>query len=88
MPISIRNGANALGGTEDRGFWVRTMLDRRTPVTVHDRYVDKEFIPTNGGIGSVMSRFAPQTTSSETMIFFVSLTLTLLIRSGSSRSPR
>lgn len=58
MPISIRNGANALGATEDRGFWVRTMLDRTTPVLVHSRYADKEFVPANGGMNVTWRRFS------------------------------
>ena len=58
MPISIRNGANALGATEDRGFWVRTMLDRRQPNLVHARYGDKEFVPANGGMNVTWRRFS------------------------------
>ena len=58
MPISIRQGANALGTTEDRGFWVRTMLDRTTPVLVHGRYADKEFVPANGGMNVTWRRFS------------------------------
>ena len=57
MPISIRGGANALGTTEDRGFWIRTMLDRRTPLLVHSRYTNKEFIPSNGGMNVTWRRF-------------------------------
>ena len=63
MPISIRGGANALGTTEDRGFWVRTMLDRTTPVLVHDRYADHEFVPTNGGMSVTWRRFRTITAS-------------------------
>ena len=58
MPISIRNGANALGATEDRGFWIRRMLDRRTPNLVHDRYADKEFVPSNGGMNVTWRRMS------------------------------
>ena len=58
MPISIRQGANALGTTEDRGFWVRTMLDRRTPVLVNSRYADKDFVPSNGGMNVTWRRFS------------------------------
>lgn len=58
MPISIRNGANAAGATEDRGFWIRTMLDRRTPELVYARYADKEFIPSNGGMNVTWRRFS------------------------------
>lgn len=68
MPISIRNGANALGATEDRGFWVRTMLDRRVPVTVHDRYVDKEFIPSNGGMNVTWRRFSTIAASTTALV--------------------
>ena len=63
MPISIRSGANALGTTEDRGFWVRTMLDRTQPVLVHDRYGNKEFIPSNGGMNVTWRRFSTITAS-------------------------
>ena len=58
MPISIRNGANATGTVEDRGFWIRKMLDRRTPLLVHSRYADKEFIPANGGMNVTWRRFS------------------------------
>ena len=63
MPISIRSGAAALGATEDRGFWVRTMLDRRTPVLVHSRYADKDFVPSNGGMNVTWRRFSTITAS-------------------------
>ena len=66
MPISIRSGANALGTTEDRGFWIRTMLDRRTPNLVHSRYTSKDFVPSNGGMSVTwrrMSTIAASTTA-------------------------
>src|SRR3990167_1236033 len=58
MPISIRNGANALGATEDRGFWIRKMLDRTTPNRVYANYGDKEFVPSNGGMNVTWRRFS------------------------------
>ena len=57
MPISLRNGANA-SPSEDRGFWVRTMLDRTQPVLVHNRYGNKEFIPARGGMNVTWRRFS------------------------------
>lgn len=58
MPISIRGGAAAIGTVEDRGFWIRTMLDRTTPVLVHGRYTNKNFIPSNGGMNVTWRRFS------------------------------
>ena len=58
MPFSIRGGANSIGTVEDRGFWVRTMLDRTQPVLVHSRYTNKNFIPTNGGMNVTWRRFS------------------------------
>ena len=58
MPISIRNGGNALGATEDRGFWIRKMLDRTTPNRVYANYGDKEFVPSNGGMNVTWRRFS------------------------------
>src|SRR3990167_10271206 len=58
MPISIRNGANALGTVEDRGYWVRKMLDRTTPVLVHSRYTNKEYVPSNGGMNVTWRRLS------------------------------
>lgn len=57
MPISIKGGA-ANSPAEDRGFWVRTMLDRTVPVLVHDRYGNKEFVPSNGGMSVSWRRFS------------------------------
>lgn len=68
MPISIRQGANALGTTEDRGFWVRTMLDRTQPALVHDRYTSKEFIPSNGGMNVTWRRFSTIAASTTALV--------------------
>ena len=63
MPISIRNGANALGATEDRGYWVRKMLDRTQPVLVHSKYTNKEFVPSNCGMNVTWRRLSTITAS-------------------------
>lgn len=58
MPFSIRGGANAIGTVEDRGYWVRKMLDRTQPVLVHSRYTNKEYVPSNGGMNVTWRRFS------------------------------
>lgn len=63
MPISIRNGANALGATEDRGYWVRTMLDRTQPLLVHDQFGNKDYVPSNSGMNVTWRRFSTITAS-------------------------
>ncbi len=49
MPLSIRGGANALAGSEDKEYFVRKMLARAVPKLVHDQFGDKSYIPVRGG---------------------------------------
>ena len=63
MPLSIRGGANALGNTEDREFWVRKMLARAVPKQYHGQFGDKDFIPVRNGQSVEWRRFSSFTTS-------------------------
>lgn len=49
MPASLRGGANAYGGTEDKEYFVLKMLSRAIPNLVHDRWATTDYIPSNRG---------------------------------------
>lgn len=63
MPLSLRGGANALGGTEDKTFYLRKMLSRATPKKVHAQFCDKNSIPVRGGQSVEWRQFRSFTTS-------------------------
>src|SRR5438132_2501018 len=58
MPISIRGGAAAIGGTEDKEYFIRKMLIRATPRLLHNQFANKDYIPARGGMSVEWRRFS------------------------------
>ena len=63
MPLSVRGGANALGTTEDKEYFIRKMLARAVPKQHHAKFGNKDFIPTRNGQSAEWRRFSSFTTS-------------------------
>ena len=87
MPLSIRGGANALGGSEDKEFFIRKMLARAIPKQHHAKFGNKDYVPARSGQSVEWRRFSSFTTSTtaltegtfgaETIPTVVSVTATL-----------
>jgi N4-gp56 family major capsid protein len=58
MPISIRGGAAAIGGTEDKEYFIRKMLIRATPKLLHNQFANKDYIPSRSGMSVEWRRFS------------------------------
>lgn len=58
MPISIRGGAAAIGGTEDKEYFIRKMLIRATPKLLHNQWANKDYIPSRSGMSVEWRRFS------------------------------
>lgn len=58
MPLSIRSGAAALGGTEDKQYFIRKMLIRATPKLLHNQWANKDYIPSRSGMSVEWRRFS------------------------------
>lgn len=63
MPLSIRGGATALGGSEDKQYYIRKMLARAVPKKVHAQFGNKDFVPVRGGQSVEWRRLSSFTTS-------------------------
>ena len=63
MPLSIRGGANAIAGTEDKEFFIRKMLARAIPKQHHAKFGNKDYIPVRNGQSAEWRRFSSFTTS-------------------------
>lgn len=63
MPLSIRGGTTALGGTEDKEYFIRKMLERAIPKQYHAKFGNKDYIPTRGGQSAEWRRWSAFTTS-------------------------
>lgn len=57
MPLSIRGGATAIGGTEDKEYFIRKMLIRATPKLLHNQFANKDYLPSRGGMSVEWRRF-------------------------------
>lgn len=58
MPLSINGGANAIGGTENKEFFIRKMLVRATPKLLHNQFANKDYIPSRSGLSVEWRRFS------------------------------
>ena len=63
MPFSVRGGANAIGATEDKEYFIRKMLRRALPKQVHSQWGLKDYVPTRGGQSVEWRRLSSFTTS-------------------------
>lgn len=87
MPFSLRGGSNAIGGTEDKEYFVRKMLVRAQPKLLFNQFSEKDFIPSRGGQSAEwrrLSAFSTTTTAltegtagSETVPTVVNVTATV-----------
>lgn len=57
MAVGLKGGTT-LAGTEDKTFYVRAMLARAKPKLFHDRWANKQGIPTRGGTNLEWRRFS------------------------------
>ena len=58
MPLSINGGSTALGGTENKEFFIRKMLVRATPKLLHNQFANKDYIPSRSGLSVEWRRFS------------------------------
>ena len=68
MPLSIRGGANALAGAEDKEFFIRKMLARAIPKLVHDQFGSTDYIPSNRGQSAEWRRLSTIAASTTALV--------------------
>ena len=88
MPFSLIGGAAAIGGTEDKEFFIRKMLARAIPNLVHDQFGNTDYIPSNRGqsaewrrlstIAASTTALTEGTSGAETIPTVVRVTATVL----------